>query len=117
MIGTRLMLIIGYDFIFMLNILLLISILTSLLNIIIIKYYSKSHQFKYENNFLKNLFLICAPSIFVGTLLLKVYQNEINFGIIVSIIIIIIFSILIKLKFQKKFNKFLKNSINGLYYY
>jgi len=106
MIGTPLMLIISYDFIFILNVLLPISILTSLLNIIIIKYYSKPHQFKYEGIFLKNFFLICAPSIFVGILLLKIFQNEINFGIIVSIIII--FSLLIKLKFQKKFKKISK---------
>ena len=111
-IGTPLMLIIGYNFIFILKILLSISILTSLLNIILIKYDSKPYKFKYKGSILKNFFLICAPSIFVGIFLLKIFQNKINFGIIVSVIII--FSLLIKLKFQNKYKKISKKLYNLL---
>lgn len=105
-IGTPLMLLVGYNFIFILSILLPISILTSLLNIIWIKYFNKSHSFKYENIVLKNFFLICTPSIFIGFFLLKIFQNEINFGIIVSLIII--FSLVVKINFQNEFKKISK---------
>lgn len=105
-IGTPLMLLLGYNFIFILSILLPISILTSLLNIIWIKYSNKSHSFKYKNIVLKNFFLICTPSMFIGFFLLKIFQNEINFGIIVSLIII--FSLLVKINFQNEFKKISK---------
>ena len=65
-IGTPLMLISGFNFIFILNILLPVSILTSLLNILIVKYYYKNNIFKYKDTILKNFFLICTPSIFLG---------------------------------------------------
>ena len=105
-IGTPFMLVMSYDFIFILNILLPTSIFTSLMNIIVIKYSSKPHKFKDERIILKNFFLICAPSMFLGILLLKAFQDKINFGVIVSTIII--FSLFIKLMFQNKFKKILK---------
>ena len=105
-IGTPLMLIAGYNFISILQILLPISILTSLLNIIIIKFYYKKNIFKYKNIILKNFFLICAPSIFFGIFFLKIFRNDINFGIIVSIIIII--SLFTKLQYNKEFKKISK---------
>lgn len=105
-IGTPLMLIFDFNFIFILNILLPISILTSLLNIIIIKYYYKNNIFKYKNIIFKSFFLICTPSIFLGFFFLKILKNDINFGIVVSILIII--SLLTKLQFQKEFKKISK---------
>ena len=105
-IGTPLMLIAGYNFISILQILLPISILTSLLNILTVKYYYRNNIFKYKDTILKNFFLICAPSIFLGIFFLKTFRNDINFGVMVSIIIII--SLLTKLQFQKAFKKISK---------
>ena len=47
-----------------------------------------------------NFYLICLPSLFLGLILLKLFENFVNFKIVVSMLIIL--SLSIKIKFKKK---------------
>lgn len=107
-LGTPFLLILNYNIVDILFALLPLSILTSLINLIIIKI---SNNFKLENNLvLKNFFLICLPSIFIGLLILKVFQEYINFKVIVGIVILFsIFLVNIKTKIKFKINFFRKS--------
>lgn len=107
-LGTPFLLILNFNIVDILFALLPLSILTSLINLIIIKI---SNNFKSENNLvLKNFFLICLPSIFIGLLILKFFQEYINFKVIVGIVILFsIFLVNIKTKIKFKINFFRKS--------
>ena len=91
-LGTPFLLILGYSIVEIFFILLPLSIVTSFINLIIIKWSNKDldlFSFKELNKFL----IACVPSIIIGLFILKYFQDYINFKIIVSLVII--FSILL----------------------
>ena len=85
-VGTPILLSLNVSIIEIMNFLLPISILTSLLNIIIMK---KQNNFFYNFDRLKNFFKLCIPSVFVGLIILKYLDKLINFDYVVSFIIIL----------------------------
>ena len=85
-IGTPTLLLFDLSIIEIINFLLPISIITSLLNIIIMKI---KKTFYYDFNRLKSFFIFCIPSVFLGLVILKNFNQYINFDYIVSFIIII----------------------------
>ncbi len=105
-LGTPFLLILGYTIVEIFFLLLPLSMLTSLINLIIIKSSSKDldlASFRELNKFL----IACVPSIIIGLFILKYFQNYINFKILVSLVII--FSVLlltIKNKITFKINFF-----------
>ena len=99
-LGTPILLLLNYNIIETISLLLPISILTSLINIAT---YSKYKFMFIDKKKYKYFFLICIPGIFFGLKILEIYQNTINFELLVSLIIII--SLLFKLKSSNKFKK------------
>lgn len=93
-LGTPILLILHYDIVQAISILLPISILTSLINLFYFKFIEKISILDLGANIKKSFFTICIPAIFFGLILLKYFQNEINFKILVSIFILI--SLIIK---------------------
>lgn len=102
-LGTPLLLLLNYNIIETISLLLPISILASLINITT---HFKYKFFLIDKKKYKYFFLICIPGIFLGLKLLEIYQNIINFELLVSLIIII--SLLFKLKSSNKFKKMSK---------
>lgn len=108
-LGTPFLLILDYTIIEIFFILLPISIITSLINIIIIKFQKKSAENTMSKDFIK-FFLICIPSIVIGLFILKNFQNYINFNLLVSIVIILsIFLVVLQNKIKFKINFFRKS--------
>lgn len=107
-IGTPIMLILDFHILEIMKILLPISILTSLINLIIIKKLEKNNEIKINKNIKKNFFFICVPAIFVGLFFLKKFETQINFNLIISCVILV--SISIKF-YQKKIWVYLRNNI------
>lgn len=88
-IGTPFLLIIDYNITDILSLLLPISIITSMINLIFFKLNKKKLKMKINSNTKNLFFFVCVPSIFVGIYFLQLFQNQINFKILVSFIIII----------------------------
>ena len=86
-LGTPILLILNYNIIEVISILLPISILTSLTNLIYFKLINKISIFKFGNQIKKSFFLICIPSIVLGIIILKYFNEIINFKVMVSILI------------------------------
>lgn len=86
-LGTPFMLILGHNIIDIFFILLPLSIITSTINLIIMSFYKKRIK-KSSLRELKKFFTICIPSILIGLILLKNFENFINFKLVVSLIII-----------------------------
>ncbi len=108
-LGTPFLLILNYNIVEVFFILLPISILTSLINIIIIKIQKKSEKNTISKDLTK-FFLICVPSIIVGLIILKLFQSYINFNILVSTVIILsIFLVTLETKIKFKINFFRKS--------
>jgi uncharacterized membrane protein YfcA len=104
-LGTPFLLILKFNIVEIFFILLPISIITSLLNLIIINYSNKTLD-KISYKEFKKFFIICTPSIFLGLMLLKFFENYINFKQLVSFVIF--FSVLLiflkdKIKFRINF--------------
>ena len=104
-LGTPFLLILKFSIIEIFFILLPISIITSLLNLIIINYSNKSLDKSTYKEF-KKFFIICIPSIFLGLILLKFFETYINFKKLVSFVIF--FSVILvilkdKIKFRVNF--------------
>lgn len=90
MIGTPLLLIFDFNIISTISILLPISISTSLINLLYFYYFKKKiFDSKINKDIKKSFFLFCIPFIFIGTLILKIYNEFINFNYLVSAIIIL----------------------------
>ena len=102
-VGTPTLLLLNLSMIEIMNFLLPISILTSLLNIIIIK---KQNNFFYNFDQLKNFFKLCIPSVFIGLIILKYLDKLINFDYVVSFIIIL--TLLFRENISKIFKKISK---------
>ena len=104
-LGTPFLLILKFNIVEIFFILLPISIITSLLNLIIINYSNKTLEKSSYKEF-KKFFIICIPSIFIGLILLKFFENYINFKQLVSFVIF--FSVLLiilkdRIKFRINF--------------
>ena len=68
-------------------ILLPVSILTSFINLILIKFKNKKIQYIKKKEIIK-FFSICIPSILIGMIILKYLQTVLNFKFLVSVVII-----------------------------
>ncbi len=99
-LGTPLMLIFNYQIIELMNILLPISILTSLINYSYLKQNKKNLKIKLDQNIKKTFIFIFLPAISVGLILVKEFNQTLNFKILVSSTIML--SLIIKWKFQEK---------------
>ncbi len=115
-LGTPFLLILNYTIVEILLILLPISIITSLINLLIIKLSNKKIALVTFKGFAK-FFIACVPSIIIGLFILKYYQDYINFKILVSLIIF--FSILLitfknKISFRINFFRISILSIVGI---
>tara|TARA_Y100000389_G_C17364214_1_gene465360 strand:+ start:377 stop:1108 length:732 start_codon:yes stop_codon:yes gene_type:complete len=97
-LGTPFLLILKFNIIETFFILLPISIITSLLNLLIINFSRKSFDKSTYAEF-KKFFVICIPSIFIGLILLKLLNNYLNFKFLVAFVIL--FSITL-IKFKDK---------------
>ena len=105
-LGTPFLLILKFNLVEIFFILLPISIATSLSNLIIIKFSNKSLKKSTYKEF-KKFFMICIPSIFVGLILLKIFENFINFKYLVSFVIILsVLLVLLKDKIRYRINFF-----------
>jgi|TARA_B110000027_G_C16086309_1_gene286131 uncharacterized membrane protein YfcA len=107
-IGTPTLLILNYDILDIYLILLPISILTSVLNLMLIRLYKYDFKVTIDKNILKKFFIICLPSVFIGLVLLQKYHSALNFKFMVSFIII--FSIILV-----NFNKSKKVRLKNIY--
>lgn len=103
-LGTPFLLLLEYNIVDIFFTLLPLSIITSLANLIIIKFYNKRTKISSIKE-IKQFFIICIPSIIIGLLILKLFQNYLNIKFLVSLVIIL--SILIV-----TFNKKIKFKIN-----
>jgi len=92
-IGTPSMLLMDFNMIEILNILLPISIITSFLNLIIIKVLHNKNKIYIDKRFNFLFFIICVPSIFIGLMILRNFENLIKFEYLVSGVIL--FSVII----------------------
>lgn len=106
-LGTPILLIFEFKILEIIQILLPISILTSLINIIIIKKKKNPKKIKLNKKQKESFFYICIPSVFIGLLILKKFESLINFNVVISIIIFL--TILLKL-YQNKIWIYLKQS-------
>jgi uncharacterized protein len=104
-VGTPILLLLNVSIIEIMNFLLPISILTSLLNIIIIK---KKNNLFYNFDRLKFFFKVCIPSVFAGLIILKYLDKLINFDYVVSFIII--FTLVFREHISKIFKKMSKRA-------
>ena len=107
-IGTPVLLILDFHILEIIKTLLPISILTSLINLIIIRKSKKFDRIRLNKNIKKNFFLICIPAIFIGLFFLKKFETQINFNFIVSCVILASISIKI---YQKKIWVYMRNNI------
>tara|TARA_B100001093_G_C26756275_1_gene983564 strand:- start:44 stop:775 length:732 start_codon:yes stop_codon:yes gene_type:complete len=115
-LGTPFLLILKFDIVEIFFILLPISIITSLLNLLIINFSNKSLDKSTYKEF-KKFFIICIPSIFVGLILLKIFNNYLNFKLLVAFVIFFSISLVIlkdKIKFRINFFRISILSIVGI---
>lgn len=94
-LGTPILLIYNFAMLDIMFFLLPISVITSLFNIILLRYFYNYIE-KANLALIKYFFIFCIPSILIGIFILKKFSNEINFNILVSLIIFI--SIFLKIK-------------------
>ena len=121
-LGTPLFLIFGNNIIEIISLLLPISILTSLINVIYLKFNHKKLKFFIDSETKKKFSMICIPSVVFGIILLNYFQNLINFKYLVSSIILITLvvkyvyknAIIYSSKSSKKIILFLIGLIHGL---
>ena len=105
-LGTPFLLLLNYNIIDIFFILLPISILTSLSNLLIMNFHNNVFKKSTSKEF-KKFFIICIPSIIIGLLILKFFQNYINFKVLVSLVIIFsVFLVILKDKIQFRINFF-----------
>ena len=119
-VGTPLMLILKFGIIEIMYFLLPLSILTSLINLYLIKFIFKE-KMTFEGKIIKHFFFITIIGLFLGLIILKYLSQQLNFNIIVAFIIL--FSILLKIKLKnvifsnillRKFYLFLIGAVHGL---
>jgi len=110
-LGTPILLLIGFEMIDVMMILLPLSIINSFINILYLNYSNK--KIKVDKILRNNFFLICFPGIFLGLFFLKLFNVYINFNLLVSLVIwmVLVLSYLHKNKNNKFFTKFKKSLI------
>ena len=86
-LGTPLLLIFNYDIIETINLLAPISIITSLLNYLYLKYNKKNLKINLDKNIKKNFIIICLPGITIGLVFAREFIDIINFEVMISLII------------------------------
>lgn len=121
-LGTPILLILNFEIINIISILLPISIFTSFFNLVYFRIVDKISLNKLGGNIKNYFFTICIPAIIIGLLLLKFFQNIIDFKIFVAIIIF--FSLILKKYyknnlvninvFKKKLLLFIIGLVHGL---
>ena len=99
-LGTPTLLLLNIPMIEIMNYLLPISIITSLLNILIVKL--KRGSLDYDFDRLIHFCIVCIPFVFIGLIILKYLHEFINFDYFVSIMI------LSTLVFRNKISKLLE---------
>ena len=105
-LGTPFLLILKFNIIETFFILLPISIITSLLNLLVINFSNKSLDKSTYTEF-KKFFVICIPSIFIGLILLKLLNNYLNFKLLVAFVILFsVILIIFKDKIKLRINFF-----------
>ena len=95
-LGTPIMLIFNYSILETMFFLLPISIISSLSNLILINSNFKINQ-KIDLKLIKYFFIFCFPSVCIGLIIIKNFNELINFNILISTIIFA--SIIIKIKY------------------
>jgi len=106
-LGTPIMLIFNYSILETMFFLLPISIISSLSNLILINSNFKINQ-KIDLKLIKYFFIFCFPSVCIGLIIIKNFNELINFNILISTIIFA--SIIIKIKYEQFFLNLKKNS-------
>ena len=86
-LGTPTLLLLDISLIEAMNYLLPISIITSFVNLVIMKF--KNNSFNYDKSRFILFFIICIPFVFVGLIILKFLHEFIKFDYLVSIVIIL----------------------------
>ena len=81
-LGTPILLLLGLEMVEVMTLLLPISILNSLANIFYLKYKIKSIQV--DITIRNYFFLICLPGIFLGLIILRFFDEYLNFNLLVS---------------------------------
>ena len=76
-VGTPILLLLNFSLIDAMNFLLPISIITSLLNLLIMKF--KNNSVPYNLYRLKSFFFICIPFVLIGLIILKYSNNYLTF--------------------------------------
>tara|TARA_B100000035_G_scaffold116754_1_gene98926 strand:+ start:5952 stop:6683 length:732 start_codon:yes stop_codon:yes gene_type:complete len=115
-LGTPFLLILKFDIVDIFFILLPISILTSLLNLLIINFSNKSLDKSTYKEF-KKFFIICIPSIFAGLIFLKLFNNYLNFKLLVALVIFFSIALVIlkdRIRFRINFFRISILSIVGI---
>tara|TARA_B100000787_G_C16175375_1_gene288704 strand:- start:96 stop:842 length:747 start_codon:yes stop_codon:yes gene_type:complete len=97
-LGTPLLLIFDYDIIEVINLLLPISIITSLLNYLYLKYNKKNLKINLDKKIKKAFIIICLPGMTIGLVLAREFIDTINFKILISLIIFL--SLFVRWKFK-----------------
>ena len=97
-LGTPLLLIFNFDIIEIINLLLPISIITSLLNYLYLKYNKKNLRINLDKNIKKAFIIICLPGMTIGLVLTREFIHIINFEILISLIIFL--SLFVRWKFK-----------------
>ena len=101
-LGTPIFLLFNYNIVEIMNLLLPISITTSLLNYIYLKSNKAKLNINLDKEIKKNFIIIFLPGIFLGLFLTSKLINYINFKILVSIVIFA--SLFVKWNFNNKIN-------------
>ena len=109
-LGTPILLLIGFEMVEVMMILLPLSIINSLINILYLKYSYK--KIKVDNLLSNYFFLICFPGVFFGLFFLKLFNEFINFNLLVGLVIWIV--LLLSYLHKNKDNKFLDKFKKGL---
>ena len=100
-LGTPTLLLLDISLVKIINYLLPISITTSFINLVVMRYNLNTISYNKKRFF--SFFTTCIPFVFIGLILLKYFNEKIKFDYLVSAIII--FSLI----FKKKISKILKN--------
>lgn len=107
-IGTPILIFIGFDIVETMFFLLPLSIFNSIVNFIYLKKFKKGNSV--DLNMSKYFFLICLPSVFLGLFFLNKFKDHINFNLLICFVIwfVLIFSFINK---ERNFSKNLKKII------
>ena len=109
-LGTPILLLLGLEMVEVMAILLPLSIFNSLTNIFYFR--CKFKKIVIDQKMRRYFFLICLPGIFLGLFILKIFNNYLNFNLLVSFVIwfFLIISLLNKKK-KFKLSSLLKKNL------